>query len=155
MWMASALVTYIRAVWATAGWWRLFHASHLSHHCGRRLCFFTSQSSFHPFLVSFCLCFSLCIPSCPLIFLITSSRSFLTTQTRSGTRSVWTCTQGSSISGSGALAAGWMLWWTTVCRSVGTGCCSSAAQRLRESSGAPCWRRPTPSEQQSEIMALC
>lgn len=36
--MASALVTYTKAVWVTAGWWPPFPVWHLSHLCGRRLC---------------------------------------------------------------------------------------------------------------------
>lgn len=50
-----------------------------------------------------------------------------TTQNRSGTQNIPTCTQESSISGSGDLAVGWMWSWTIVCRSVGMERCFSVA----------------------------
>lgn len=91
----------------------------------------------------------------PLILLNPSPhfRSFPTTWIRSGTQSVQTCTQGSSISDSGASDIGLMSLWTTVCRSVKTESCSSAAQQHQESFGAPCWRRPTPSKEKHKTVS--
>lgn len=46
---------------------------------------------------------------------------------------------------SGSTESGWMSWWTTGCPPR-TGSCSSCTRQRAASSGAHCWRRPTPSE---------
>lgn len=65
---------------------------------------------------------------------------------RSGTPNESTNTLESFILDFGDLVVGWTLLWTTVCRLMRTVYCCSVAQLLLESSGVPCWRRPTPSE---------
>lgn len=134
--MASALVTCTKAVWVTAGWSLPSPAWPQSHHYGRRCCTY-ALSFFSPS----------CHPSFPLFISFSPlTRWSLITLIRSGIRSILTCMQESFISGSGGWAIGWMLLWTTVCLSVGMERCSSAAQQHRGSSGAPCWKRPTPSK---------
>lgn len=79
-------------------------------------------------------------------------RSFPTTWNRSGTQNDLTYMQEFSISGSGASVVGWTLSWTTDCRSVLMAHCSSAVRLHQESFGAPCWRRPMPSEWQWKML---
>ena len=51
----------------------------------------------------------------------------------------------SSSRSSGSTASGWRWWWTTGCPPR-TGSCSSCTRQRAASSGARCWRRPTPSK---------
>lgn len=46
---------------------------------------------------------------------------------------------------SGSTVSGWTWWWMTDCPPSGT-VWSSSTPRTTTSSGAPCWRKPTPSE---------
>lgn len=131
--MASVHVTCTKAVWVTAGWLLPSPAWPQSRHCGRRCC-----------------TWAIVTPSCtfPCLHLRPPppARWSPITLIRSGIRSIPTCTQESFISGSGGSVVGWTSSWTTVFLSAGTERCSSAAQPRRGSSGALCWKRPTPSK---------
>lgn len=54
---------------------------------------------------------------------------------------------------SGSLASGWMWWWMIGCpQRMASWCLCTQPSAL--SSGAPCWRRPTPSECSSQGVGL-
>lgn len=58
--------------------------------------------------------------------------------------------RGSSTFNSGCLVSGWTWWWTTGCPPL-TESSSTVIPRTTMSSGALCWRRPTPSQQPSAL----